>query len=67
LQDSTWERSGPVARGRDGCRVPLPWTISGPSLGFGAAAPWLPQPRSWSALSVEAEEADPGWMLNLYE
>ncbi|MGV7813219.1 alpha-amylase family glycosyl hydrolase, partial [Mycobacterium kansasii] len=25
LQDPTWERSGHTERGRDGCRVPLPW------------------------------------------
>ena len=25
LQDPTWERSGRTDRGRDGCRVPLPW------------------------------------------
>ena len=26
LQDPTWERSGHVVRGRDGCRVPIPWS-----------------------------------------
>ena len=45
LADPTWERSGHTRRGRDGCRVPLPWTRSGPSFGFGSTAPWLPQPR----------------------
>ena len=25
LQDPTWERSGHTDRGRDGCRVPIPW------------------------------------------
>jgi alpha-glucosidase len=67
LQDPTWERSGHIERGRDGCRVPLPWTTSGPSLGFGSAAPWLPQPESWWALSVGAQEPDPSSMLNLYK
>ena len=66
LADPTWERSGHTRRGRDGCRVPLPWNRSGPSFGFGAASPWLPQPREWAALSVEAEEADRGSMLWLY-
>jgi alpha-glucosidase len=46
--------------------VPLPWTRAGPSLGFGAGAPWLPQPAEWSALSAEAEEADRASMLWLY-
>jgi alpha-glucosidase len=67
LQDPTWERSGHTERGRDGCRVPLPWTTSGPSLGFGPARPWLPQPQSWSQLSVQAQESDPGSMLTLYK
>ncbi len=66
LADPVWERSGRTRRGRDGCRVPLPWSRSGSSLGFGAAAPWLPQPAEWSALSVEAEDADRTSMLWLY-
>jgi len=66
LADPVWERSGHTRRGRDGCRVPLPWAKTGPSLGFGDAEPWLPQPENWSELSVEAEEADDGSMLHLY-
>jgi alpha-glucosidase len=66
LQDPTWERSGHTERGRDGVRVPIPWSASGPSFGFGAAEPWLPQPASWAQLSVEAEEQDPSSMLTLY-
>ncbi|MDP9463819.1 MAG: DUF3459 domain-containing protein, partial [Actinomycetota bacterium] len=66
LADPVWERSGRTRRGRDGCRVPLPWSRSGPSLGFGSAAPWLPQPAEWSALSAEAEEVDHTSMLWLY-
>ncbi len=66
LADPVWERSGRTRRGRDGCRVPLPWTRAGPSLGFGDATPWLPQPSNWSALSAEAEEADRTSMLWLY-
>jgi alpha-glucosidase len=66
LADPVWERSGRTRRGRDGCRVPIPWTRSGPSFGFGDADPWLPQPGDWSTLSVEAEEADRQSMLWLY-
>jgi alpha-glucosidase len=66
LQDPTWERSGHTVRGRDGCRVPLPWTRTGPSLGFGSGPGWLPQPAGWGDLSVEAEDADRGSMLWLY-
>ena len=66
LQDPAWERSGRTVRGRDGCRVPIPWSTSGPSLGFGPGKGWLPQPPEWGALSVEAQEADRGSMLWLY-
>ena len=37
-QDPTWERSAHTLRGRDGCRVPMPWEGSTPSLGFGPGA-----------------------------
>jgi len=66
LADPVWERSGHAERGRDGCRVPIPWTRTGPSLGFGPGPGWLPQPADWPALSVQAQEADHGSMLWLY-
>ena len=34
-QDPTWFRSGHAERGRDGCRVPIPWEADAPSYGFG--------------------------------
>ncbi|MDQ1288579.1 MAG: alpha-glucosidase [Actinomycetota bacterium] len=66
LQDPTWQRSGHTERGRDGCRVPLPWAASGPSLGFGTGPGWLPAPSSWAELSVERQQDDPDSMLTLY-
>ncbi|GAB3213454.1 glycoside hydrolase family 13 protein [Marinactinospora thermotolerans] len=66
LQDPQWERTGHTAKGRDGCRVPIPWERSGPSLGFGQAPGWLPQPPGWAELSVEAQTGDPGSTLELY-
>ena len=53
-------------KGRDGCRVPLPWTTDGPSYGFGVAAAHLPQPDWFGSYAVSVEEADPHSMLNLY-
>ncbi|HEU5032163.1 MAG TPA: DUF3459 domain-containing protein, partial [Spirillospora sp.] len=58
-------RSGHTDPGRDGCRVPLPWSGDRPPFGFGGD-PWLPQPADWKDLTVEAQEPDPGSMLNLY-
>jgi alpha-glucosidase len=65
-QDPMFFRSGGTEKGRDGCRVPLPWTSHGPSLGFGEAGAHLPQPRWFSQLSVESQSHDPGSTLNLY-
>ena len=66
LDDPVWEDSGHQQKGRDGCRVPLPWATEGPSLGFGGADPWLPQPEWFADLSVAAQQGDPGSTLELY-
>jgi alpha-glucosidase len=70
-------RRDPIARhgnaadlGRDGCRVPLPWRANSPTFGFSPggspAEPWLPQPPSFAALAVDAQEDDPRSTLSLY-
>uniref|UniRef100_UPI002610F87C alpha-amylase family glycosyl hydrolase n=1 Tax=Trebonia sp. TaxID=2767075 RepID=UPI002610F87C len=73
-QDPAFRRTKGRVRGRDGCRVPLPWERAGASFGFsrtipGAspAPPWLPQPRNWGRHSVAAERDAPGSFLRLYE
>ncbi|WP_077796282.1 glycoside hydrolase family 13 protein [Streptomyces sp. JHA26] len=66
LQDPIWEQTGHVRKGRDGCRVPLPWTTSGPSYGFGAGAAWLPQPPRFAEYSVQAQDGVAGSTLELY-
>jgi alpha-glucosidase len=70
LQDPGWEQSGRTERGRDGCRVPIPWSGDSSPFGFspgGATAPpWLPQPPSWSELTVQAQTGDERSMLELY-
>ena len=68
LQDPTWERSGHAERGRDGCRVPIPWSGCEPPFGFGSAEqpPWLPQPAHWAGLTAAAQDGDPASMLTLY-
>ena len=66
-QDPTWERSGHTIRGRDGCRVPVPWSGDQPSYGFGpAGASWLPQPEEWANLAAERQRDRPGSTLELY-
>ena len=50
IQDPMYFRSDGVDPGRDGCRVPLPWSGDAAPFGFspdGAGAPpWLRQPDS---------------------
>jgi alpha-glucosidase len=69
-EDPLWWQSGHTDPGRDGCRIPLPWSGSSSPFGFSPAdtdvGPWLPQPASWGNVSIESEEADPDSMLQLY-
>ncbi|WP_314173248.1 glycoside hydrolase family 13 protein [Streptomyces winkii] len=66
LRDPMWERTGRTHKGRDGCRVPLPWRLRGPSYGFGPGGSWLPQPEGWGAHSAEAQAGVDGSFLELY-
>jgi alpha-glucosidase len=69
-RDPRFRRTRGRLIGRDGCRVPLPWTSAGADFGFSEtaspAAPWLPQPAGWGGYSVEAQLADPDSFLGLY-
>ncbi|WP_030160783.1 glycoside hydrolase family 13 protein [Glycomyces sp. NRRL B-16210] len=65
-EDPTFFRTNGEQIGRDGCRVPLPWTREGTSFGFGANGAWLPQPAEWAELSVEAEDGVEGSTLEFY-
>ncbi|WP_083837268.1 glycoside hydrolase family 13 protein [Gordonia effusa] len=67
LQDPVWERSGHTERGRDGCRVPLPWEGTEPPFAFSSSPnTWLPIPASWASLTVEAQLEDVDSTLSLY-
>ncbi len=68
LQDPTWERTNHQDRGRDGCRVPLPWSGSAAPFGFGpdGVETWLPQPQWFAAHTAEAQLAGEDSMVRLY-
>ena len=66
LDDPVWESSGHTYKGRDGCRVPLPWEPTGPSLGFGAGPAWLPQPDRFRRFAASVQQGVPGSTLELY-
>ena len=73
LEDPRWQMSNRTDKGRDGCRVPLPWRTSIESA-FGFAGThtlspedcWLPQPNWWGEHCVEAQENDQTSSLNMY-
>ncbi len=72
IADPIFERTDHLVRGRDGCRVPLPWQADAAGFGFGpagparTAGPWLPQPPAWKSLAADAEDGDRQSMLELY-
>jgi alpha-glucosidase len=67
-RDPIWERSGHREKGRDGCRVPLPWRHDAPTFGFSPrdATSWLPQPDWFGPYSVDVQQADDTSTLHLY-
>ncbi|WP_432513392.1 glycoside hydrolase family 13 protein [Kineococcus sp. SYSU DK001] len=66
LQDPTWRRSGGEQKGRDGCRVPIPWTATGPSYGFGPGGAHLPQPAWFADVAVDRQDGVEGSTLEFY-
>ncbi|ORX38846.1 putative alpha-glucosidase [Kockovaella imperatae] len=66
-QDPTFINSKGEKIGRDGCRVPLPWTKEGKNFGFGTGAPaHLPQPEWMGGYAADVEDKDPKSTLNMY-
>ncbi|WP_297006479.1 glycoside hydrolase family 13 protein [uncultured Corynebacterium sp.] len=75
-QDPTFFRTRGTATpelGRDGCRVPIPWTAdevrttaTGRAGRAGRAEPWLPQPAIFAELAVDRQTGDAASTLELY-
>ncbi len=66
-QDPTWPRSDHTHRGRDGCRVPIPWQADAPSYGFGPSErSWLPQPEVWREHALDAQQGVDGSTYEMY-
>ena len=69
-QDPVFHNTGGATVGRDGCRIPLPWTVDASgSHGFSpqaGVAAWLPQPDGWGAYAVDSQESLPGSTLAMY-
>jgi alpha-glucosidase len=68
LRDPTWERSGHTVRGRDGCRIPIPWRGDAPPFGFSTSAgSWLPIPSEWESLTVEKQLLNADSTLSFFQ
>ncbi len=65
-QDPIFARTNGARKGRDGCRVPVPWGGELPGHGFTSETPWLPIPDAWGARSVAAQTGDPSSVLELH-
>ena len=66
LTDPMFHRSNGARRGRDGCRIPLPWSAGQDAFGFSWSDPWLPQPDWFATHAVDHQLGRGESMLHLY-
>lgn len=65
--DPTFFRTNGHMVGRDGCRVPIPWSATEKNFGNGSGKrPHLPQPEWFGRYAADVEDKDAGSTLNLY-
>lgn len=65
-QDPVFFRTNGEAKGRDGARVPMPWSGNTTPFGFSTGKPWLPLPSNWKDLTVESQIREKESSLWLY-
>ncbi len=73
-EDPVFHRTDGAEIGRDGCRIPMPWTTdAATSYGFSTGRadgsvgePWLPQPDGWGDRSLAALDDEAAPTLSLY-
>ena len=68
LQDPVFFRTNGEQKGRDGCRVPMPWAGTNSPFEFSGEGvePWLPMPYYWGDLSIENQLKNGASALNFY-
>jgi len=64
LQDPFGKNFWPDFKGRDGCRIPMPWKSKSKNFGFSKSKPWLPIDKRYENLCVDVQENDPASTLN---
>jgi alpha-glucosidase len=65
-QDPIFFRNGSSEVGRDGCRVPRPWTPTGESFGFSSTRAHLPQPAWFAEYAASHQAEDPESTRSFY-
>src|SRR6185312_6442793 len=77
-QDPSFFRTNGDERGRDGCRIPMPWVADRQGFGFSRAVddgdappasgaePWLPQPDSYRGYAADQQVGVAGSAFELY-
>jgi alpha-glucosidase len=65
VQDPAGRRGWPQHKGRDGCRTPMPWSVSEHAMGFSTGTPWLPLDLAHRNLAVDRQALDPESTLQL--
>jgi len=64
LRDPVGDLYYPIAKGRDGCRTPMPWNADAPNLGFTTGTPWLPLGPAHKPLAVSEQDGAADSTLN---
>lgn len=65
-QDPAFIRTKGLQKGRDGARVPIPWSGEDSPFGFTTGLPWLSVPQVWAALTVEQQNGKSTSSLQMY-
>ncbi|MFC8520177.1 glycoside hydrolase family 13 protein [Streptomyces sp. NPDC057257] len=68
ITDPIYRRTEGRRLGRDGCRIPLPWSGTSAPYGFSTTTDtWLPQPPHFAGYTAEAAQSDPASTWHLYQ
>ncbi len=65
--DPAFIRSGGKDLGRDGARIPLPWSSAERNFGFSDGTSWLPQPANYKEFAIDIELKASDSFLHLYK
>ena len=66
-EDPAFFRTQGAEAGRDGCRIPLPWTADAEGFGFGPSGKtWLPQPESYGRYAADVQRGVEGSTYETY-